>query len=74
MLSNLRAEMVRAGVSVDDMAAKTGKSCRTIRDRLKGKVMFPIDEAFTVRNAFFPRNGLGVSVYPSGAGQRVKGG
>ncbi len=54
MLSNLRAEMVRAGVSVDDMAAKTGKSCRTIRDRLKGKVMFPIDEAFTVRNAFFP--------------------
>lgn len=38
MLSNLRAEMVRAGVSVDDMAAKTGKSCRTIRDRLKGKV------------------------------------
>ena len=54
MLSNLRAEMVRAGVSVDDMAAKSGKSCRTIRDRLKGKVMFPIDEAFTVRNAFFP--------------------
>ena len=54
MLSNLRAERVRAGVSVDDMAAKTGKSCRTIRDRLKGKVMFPIDEAFTVRNAFFP--------------------
>ena len=54
MLSNLRAEMVRAGVSVDDMAAKMGKSCRTIRDRLKGKVMFPIDEAFTVRNAFFP--------------------
>lgn len=54
MLSNLRAEMVRAGVSVDDMAAKTGKSCRTIRDRLKGKVMFPIDEAFTVRNAFLP--------------------
>lgn len=54
MLSNLRAEMVRTGVSVDDVAAKTGKSCRTIRDRLKGKVMFPIDEALTVRNAFFP--------------------
>lgn len=49
MLSNLRAEMVRTGVSVDDVAVRTGKSCRTIRDRIKGKVMFPIDEASCVR-------------------------
>lgn len=54
MLSNLKAEMVRAGVSVDDVATKVGKSCRTIRDRLNGKVMFPINEAIAVRNAFFP--------------------
>ena len=54
MLSNLRAEMERMGVTVDDMATETGKSCRTIRDRLNGKVIFPIDEAFAVRNAFFP--------------------
>ena len=45
MLSNLKAEMVRLGVSVDDMAAGAGKSNRTIRERLKGKVVFPIVEA-----------------------------
>lgn len=54
MLRNLRAEMVRMGISIDDVAAETGKSCRTIRERLNGKVMFPIDEAFAVKNAFFP--------------------
>ena len=54
MLSNLKAEMVRLGVSVDDMAAGAGKSNRTIRERLKGKVVFPIDEAMDIRDKFFP--------------------
>lgn len=54
MLSNLKAEMARTGVSVDDVAAETGKSCRTIRNRIKGKVKFPIDEAMDIRDKFFP--------------------
>lgn len=54
MLSNLKAEMVRLGVSVDDMATEAGKSSRTIREKLKGKVVFTIDEAMDIRNKFFP--------------------
>lgn len=54
MLSNLKAEMARSNVSVGDVAIAVGKSYRTISDRLKGKVMFPIDEAISVRDTFFP--------------------
>lgn len=54
MLSNLRAEMARANVSTSDIAAFSGKSCRTISDRLRGIGQFPIQDAIRVKNAFFP--------------------
>ena len=54
MLSNLKAEMARSNVSVGDIAVAVGKSYRTISDRLKGKVAFPIDEAIAVKKEFFP--------------------
>lgn len=54
MLSNLKAEMARSSVSVGDVAMAVGKSHRTISDRIRGKVTFPIDEAIAVRNMFFP--------------------
>ena len=54
MLSNLRAEMARANVTVAEIAAVSGKSHRTISDRIKGKGQFPIQEAIEVKNIFFP--------------------
>lgn len=53
MLSNLKAEMARANVTVAQIAALSGKSSRTISDRIRGKVQFPIQDAIEVRNAFF---------------------
>ncbi|MDE7054419.1 MAG: XRE family transcriptional regulator [Oscillospiraceae bacterium] len=58
MLSNLKAEMVRANITVAEIASLSGKSCRTISDRIKGKGQFPIQEAINVKNTFFPTLGL----------------
>lgn len=54
MLSNLKAEMARANVTVAEIAEFSGKSNRTISDRIKGKGQFPIGEAIGVKAAFFP--------------------
>ncbi len=53
-MSNLKAEMARANVTVAEIAAFSGKSRRTITDRLKGKGQFPIQDAIDVKDAFFP--------------------
>lgn len=54
MLSNLKAEMARADVSIAEIAAFSGKSWRTISDRIKGIGQFPIQEAIKIKDAFFP--------------------
>ncbi len=53
MLSNLKAEMARHDVSINDIARAVGKSYRTISDRLRGKSQFPIGDAIVVKNEFF---------------------
>lgn len=58
MLNNLRAEMVRHGVSVTDIAKEIGRSDRTVRDKIKGKGEFSMPEAEAIRNAFFPEMSL----------------
>lgn len=54
MLSNLKAEMARANVTIGEIAEISGKSDRTIRDRIKGRGQLPIQDAIKVKNAFFP--------------------
>lgn len=54
MLSNLKAEMARANVTIAEIATVTGMSYRTISDRIKGKSQFPVQDAIEVKNAFFP--------------------
>lgn len=54
MLSSLKAEMARANVTIAEIAEFSGKSHRTIRDRIKGKGQFPIQDSIKVKNAFFP--------------------
>lgn len=54
MLSNLRAEMTRYGVSALDFARVTGKTDRSIRDKISGKRDFTLPESAAIRDAFFP--------------------
>lgn len=54
MLSNLRAEMARYGVSVSDIATVTGKTDRSVRDKINGKRDFTLPESAAIRDSFFP--------------------
>ena len=54
MLSNLKAEMARANVTVPAIAGVVKKNDRTIRERIKGNGYFSMPDAMAVRDAFFP--------------------
>jgi DNA-binding XRE family transcriptional regulator len=58
MFRNLEAEMVRKGVSKKEMAALIGVSYNTIRNKINGKQKFLYDEAFKIREHFFPELSL----------------
>lgn len=53
MLENLRAEMTRYGVSVDDLHKVINKTVRATREKVAGRSPFTIQEAQAIRNAFF---------------------
>lgn len=54
MLVNLRAEMARYGISAADLASVTGKTERSIRDKISGKRDFTLPESAVIRDTFFP--------------------
>lgn len=54
MLVNLKAEMTRYGVTAVDIAKVTGKTDRSIRDKISGKRDFTLPESAAIRDAFFP--------------------
>ena len=54
VLSNLKAEMARASVTVPDIAEVVKRSDRTVRERIKGNGYFSMPDAMAVRDAFFP--------------------
>lgn len=54
MLSNLKAEMARANVTVPAIAGLVHRGDRTIRERIKGNGAFSMPDAIAVRDAFFP--------------------
>jgi DNA-binding XRE family transcriptional regulator len=51
---NLEAEMVREGVTRKNLAEALNVRYATIIDKLKGRYSFTLDEAFVIRNKFFP--------------------
>ena len=51
----LRAEMVRHGVSKDDIAKLLGQNEKTTRYRLSGKLDFTIWEMKKIKDKFFPK-------------------
>lgn len=70
MYRNLLAEMARRGISKKDLALFLEMRYPTVVDKTNGKSRFYLDEAFKIRDRFFPdckieylfREGLEVSV------------
>lgn len=54
MLSNLKAEMARADVTIPAIAGVIKRSDRTVRERIKGHGCFSMPDAMAVRDTFFP--------------------
>lgn len=54
MYNNLEAEMVRFGVTRKDIAKLLQVRYATVIDKLKGRYSFTLDEAFAIRDKFFP--------------------
>lgn len=52
-MKNLKAEMVRAGVSKEDIMKLLGCSMRTVDNKLDEITDFTIPEAFKIRDTFF---------------------
>ena len=53
MFPNLKAEMARLGLKVEQVAEGVGKKKEWLENRLSGKSGLPIDVAFTIRDKFF---------------------
>lgn len=51
---NLEAEIARKGLSKKEIAETLGVRLATVYDKLKGKYPFTLDEAFKMRNTYFP--------------------
>lgn len=54
MFKNLEAEMVRKGISRDDIAHLLNQSYNTIGNKLRGDSKFLFDEAYAIKEKFFP--------------------
>lgn len=54
MYKNLEAEIARYDIPKEKLAHSIDKSYQTITLKLNGKFPFTLDEAFKIRNEYFP--------------------
>lgn len=54
MYRNLEAEMARKNIPRKDLAELLGVRYATVIDKLKGKSRFTLDEAFKIKDKYFP--------------------
>lgn len=54
MYNNLLAEMARLKLTRIDLAKGLGVRNATVADKINGKYSFTLDEAFKIRDQFFP--------------------
>ena len=54
MLLNLKAEMARSQVRIDDIARELNRSPSCVAKKLAGKTAFTFPEAVRVHDVFFP--------------------
>ena len=53
MFSNLRAEMARENITIQDIAKVLNRSRETVSSKLRGKVFSNLDEAFKITMILF---------------------
>lgn len=54
MFPNLRAEMVRSGLVVSDIARAIHKTDKSVRSKLNGMGEFTLGEVVSIRDQLFP--------------------
>ena len=52
--NNLRGELAKRRVSIEDIANLLGVDRNTVANKLNGKSAFSIDQAMKIQEAFFP--------------------
>lgn len=58
IFSNLRAEMARENITIQDIAKVLNRSRETVSSKLNGKSILNLDEAFKINDTFFPKSDL----------------
>lgn len=53
-LNNLKGELVRKGISQREVASYLATQTSTLNKKLNGHIPFTINEAFRIKNHFFP--------------------
>ena len=51
---NLKAELARKNLTLDDVAKLLGKTTRTAGEKVRGVTEFSLSEAMTIRDVLFP--------------------
>lgn len=54
VLGNLKAEMARRDIKINDIVSCTGLCRNSVRSKLQGKSAFSIHAALKIQNKFFP--------------------
>ena len=54
MLYNLKIEMLKKGIEINDIAKAIGQHRNTAADKISGKRSFSIPEAKAIKETFFP--------------------
>ncbi len=55
MYRTLRGEMVKAGVSISNLAKQLGISEKTLRNKISGRTEFLLSEAVSIHKTIAPR-------------------
>ena len=58
MYANLMLELLRKKISRGELANALGLCRNTLNNKLTGKSRFHIEEAFTIRDIYFPQTDL----------------
>lgn len=56
--SNLRGEMAKKGISIEELAKLLGIHRNSVANKLNGDTSFTIDEAFKIHEVYFPQLSL----------------
>lgn len=54
MYLNLKTEMMKMGITIEEIASKLGLTRGTIFNKIEGKTPLTYDEAMAIKDQFFP--------------------